>query len=174
MVIENFIVTLAIFSEPKSFYEDPESANTKVFKSSDIENLLNVKSSIHFNRGEDNFISGHGKAAYAYWAKAYSLTDEEIAPLEDNPNEALRILIRKLRHFIEENKIDKTHLHFLKQNFDLSGNWKVLLSYPHSLNSLNFEVHSEDMQFLASLDLEFGIRHLSQKQVNVLKTKSAF
>jgi len=151
---------------------DPESDGVRVFEHTDINKVLCINSSFHFNRGDHNFFSGYGRAAYSCWARTFTLLDDEVKVLNDDHDLALTVLIGKLNDFIVKHQLNAGHVKKLKDNFDLNGKWQAILFTPNSLPPVIFDLNYEDMRFLVDLEMGFSYRVIAPEKIEVLRRGS--
>ncbi|MFB1081902.1 hypothetical protein [Jeotgalibacillus sp. JSM ZJ347] len=152
---DQMILGLVIVSAPKSLLTDEGFENVRVFTAADLEAYFEVKGSLHFDRGEDNLLSGHGKAGFAYWTKLFALTDEEIEETNWDHNEALHVLIKKVRKFVRENGLTVAKWNSFGERFDVVSPWCVQLFTPAAPPML-FNLGVGDMKWLATMEMEFS------------------
>ncbi|AJD92580.1 hypothetical protein JMA_32630 [Jeotgalibacillus malaysiensis] len=152
---DQMVLGLVIVSAPKSLLTDEGFEHVKVFSAAELEEHFDVKGSLHFDRGEDNLLSGHGKAGFAYWTKLFALTEEEIEETNWDHNEALHLLIKKLRTFVRTHGLNVAKWHDFNVEFDFVRPWCVQLFTPASPPML-FNLGIGDMKWLASMEMEFS------------------
>ncbi len=154
---DQMVLGLVIVSAPKSLLTDEGFEHVRVFSAADLEAHCDVNGSLYFDRGEDNLLSGHGKAGFAYWTKLFALTEEEIEETNWDHNEALHILIKKVRQFVRTHGLTPTKWHSFNERFDIAGPWCVQLFTPASPPML-FNLGIQDMKWLATMEMEFSFR----------------
>lgn len=152
---DQFVLGLVIVSAPKSLLTDEGFENVRVFTAADLEAHFGAKGSLHFDRGEDNLLSGHGKAGFAYWTKLFALTEEEIEETNWDHNEALHVLIKKLRTFVRTNRLTLAKWHEFNEQFDIVSPWCVQLFTP-TAPPMIFNLGIQDMKWLATMEMEFS------------------
>lgn len=169
MVIENFFLALAIYGKPMSYNSPEPDKDAKIFTSDDINEILNVHSSFHFNKGDSSFFTQHGPTSYSYWARTFSLSDEEIKELDDDNDEAVSRLFEKLKKFLVEHNITDAHFEKINQEFDLERKCNITLFVPRYINGTIFEIKAEDLRIMADYKLNFNYLELTEDQIEKLK-----
>ncbi|TDL30906.1 hypothetical protein E2R51_16400 [Jeotgalibacillus sp. S-D1] len=169
MVIENFFLALAIYGKPMSYNTPEPDKDAKIFTSDDIMEILNVHSSFHFNKGDSSFFTQHGPTSYSYWARTFSLSEEETEELDDDNDEAVSTLFKKLKDFFEDNNITKAQFEKINHEFDLERKCNITLFVPRYINGTIFEIKTEDLQFMANHNLNFNYLELTEDQIEKLK-----
>ena len=167
MVIEDFVLGFSVFSAPQSFYEDSEE-DVRIFAESDITGILGADSNFHFNRGDLNFFSQHGAAAYSFWTHAFSLSDEEAAGLNHDHDLALALLFKKLKEFVGKHQITPKKIEDLHRRFDCRC--EILFIAPNWYGGgMLFRVNPSDLLFMAELDLTFKYWERDEVQIKQLQ-----
>lgn len=167
MDLQNFILSLCFFSEPKSLIDPKPDEDVKVFNHQDINQLLNISDTFHFNRGEPNFFSQHGKASYAFWAHSFYLKKQEIENLNDSHDAAIRKLFEQLKLYLTQTKITEKQITNIKEQYNCRC--EVLLTVPISPNKINFKIAREELRILVDIGLDFSYWPLETKQLDQLK-----
>ncbi|WP_404405783.1 hypothetical protein [Jeotgalibacillus malaysiensis] len=165
---DQFILGLVITSAPKSLLTDEGFEHVRVFTVAELEEHFGVKGSLHFDRCEDNLLSGHGKAAFAYWTKLFMLTEEEIEETNWDHNEALHVLIKKVRQFVRTHGLMVAKWHSFNERFDIAGPWSVQLFTP-TAPPMIFNLGIQDMKWLASMEMEFGFCAKEDRWMELVK-----
>lgn len=115
--MERFILNLSFYSMPKSLISN-SGEDYIIFTNKEIDKTLRAQSTFYFNRGDFNFFSQSGKAAYSYWCQSVSLTKEEVAWCNDSHDLALGILFNKLRLNLQEDGVTAGRIKNIDQQFD--------------------------------------------------------
>ncbi|MDZ5711005.1 hypothetical protein [Jeotgalibacillus haloalkalitolerans] len=165
---DQFVLGLVMSSAPRSLLTDEGFVHIRVFTAADLEAHFGVKGSLHFDRGEDNLLSGHGKAAFSYWTKLFELTEEEIEETNRDHNEALHVLIKKVRKFVRTHGLTAAKWNSFNEQFDFDRPWSVQLFTP-TAPPMMFNIGVLDMKWLASMEMEFGFGAREDRWMELVK-----
>ena len=166
--MERFVLNLAFHSMPKSWISNLGEDYT-IFTNKDIDKTLRTQSTFHFNRGDFNFFSQSGKAAYSYWCHSVSLTKEEIAWCNDSHDLAVGILFNKLRLNLQEDGVTAGRIKNVDEQFDCRC--QIELFYPAD-NRAMFKLQRIDLNWMADMHLDFEFRILNDPLLEELKKHS--
>lgn len=139
---------------PKSLISNSGEDYT-IFTNKEIDKMLRTHSTFHFNRGDFNFFSQSGEAAYSYWCQSVPLTKEEVAWCNDSHDLALGILFNKLRLNLQEDGVTVGRIKNIDQQFDCRC--QIELFFPAD-NRAIFKVQRIDLNWMADMHLEFEFR----------------
>lgn len=167
MQIPDFLMNFSFTSAPNSFYNPLPDEDIKVFTNQDINKMLGVNCSYFFNRGEFNFFSQHGKAAYSFWTRSYYLNSADIVRASDNNNIAVDLLLAKAKEDFKQNNITGDKIAHVLGSFDCIC--ELMLTVPISKHGINFIIKSDKLKFMAEHNIDFGYRVLKNKLIVELK-----
>lgn len=167
MEISNFLINFSFTSAPKSFNDPLPDENIKVFMNHDINKMLGIDCTYFFNRGDFNFFSQYGNAAYSFWTHSFYLTSADIVRASDNNDVAVDLLLAKVREYFKKSNITNEKIVQILELFDC--NCELMLSVPISNNGIIFNIKSDKLKFIAGYDIEFSYRVLKNKQTLELK-----
>lgn len=165
--IPDFLMNFSIISAPKSFYDPLPDEHIKVFTNQDINKILGVNSTYFFNRGDFNFFSQYGNAAYSFWTHSFYLTSADIVQASDNHDVAVDLLFAKAMEYFKKNNITNEKIARVLESFDCKC--QLMLSVPISNRGIIFDIKSDKLKFIAEYDIEFGYRVLEKKLIDELK-----
>ncbi|TFD99802.1 hypothetical protein [Jeotgalibacillus salarius] len=168
---DEFVLGFVIASAPKSLLPDTEFDDVHVFTAAELEQHFGIKGSLHFDRGEDNLLAGHGKAGFAYWTKLFALNEEELEVADWNHDIALHILIEKVKKFVQDNDLTVAKWNSFDKKFDITEPWCVKLFTPTAPPML-FKLGINDMKWLASLEMEFGFSAQDERWMELVKERA--
>jgi len=166
--VERFVLNLAFYSMPKSLISN-SGEDYIIFNNKDIDKVLRVQSTFHFNRGDLNFFSRYGAASYSYWCQSVCLTKEEVEWCNDSHDLAVGILFNKLRLKLKEAGVTVGKIKNVDQQFDCRC--QIELFFPDD-NRAIFKVQRIDLNWMADMHLDFEFKMLSDSLLLELKNNS--
>ena len=168
--MERFVLNLAFYSMPKSLIAN-SGEDYIIFTNKEIDKTLRTHSTFHFNRGDFNFFSQSGKAAYSYWCQSVSLTKEEVAWCNDSHDLAVGILFNKLRLNLKEDGVTAGRIKNVDQQFDCRCQIELFFPDDNGVGAM-FKLQRIDLIWMADMHLDFEFKTLRDPLLDELKKYS--
>lgn len=165
MFLDSFLLGISVTSEAKSFHSNWGQEFT-LFSSLDIDKILGISNSFHFNRGDFNFFSQHGKSAYAYWSRFVRLSDDEKSACDYDHDEAVLQLFQKLEILLGDPKELRNRLDRIMKVYDCTC--LIELIFPQRLSGALFKIPHSYLEWLAKLEVPFQFRMISSDMMKEL------
>lgn len=155
MFLDPFLLGISVTSEAKSFHSN-WGQEFKLFSSTDIDAILGITNSFHFNRGDFNFFSQHGKAAYAYWGRFVRLSDNQKSACAYDHDEAVLQLFQNLEALLGDPKDLRNRLDVIMKEYDCTC--LIELIFPEGLSGALYKIPHSHIEWLAKLEVPFQFR----------------
>lgn len=167
--LHDYVLSFCFFSQPKSFYAPEEFEHVEVFNHQEINSQLNLTDTFHFNRGEPNFFSQHGPAAYAFWAHSFYLNKREADLLNDNVAHLLELLFEQLENYLQENEVTKEKINAVKELYDCRCEVLFSTLRQPEIFAESFTLRQEPLRILQEYGMDFNYWPLEKVQIDQLK-----